>query len=132
MNTPSIASVSQLVAVRRAVAAVSTSSPQAQTMNVHRNTKVIDGIQHCSIDSFISPQLEDIFGEFHRLREDELFTDMELVAAGSSRTEERCRRVHSLVLAASSEFIKQWIESMPVSGLGVSSLLSPCERSASP
>eukprot|EP00094_Tigriopus_californicus_P000396 TCALIF_00385-PA protein Name:"Similar to Ovol2 Transcription factor Ovo-like 2 (Mus musculus)" AED:0.66 eAED:0.66 QI:0/0/0/0.33/1/1/3/0/499 len=57
-------------------------------MNIHRNSKV-----------------EEILDEYHNLQNSELFTDLDFITKNGGR-----KSVHSLVLAASSDFLKQWME----------------------
>ena len=59
-----------------------------QMMNVHRNTKV-----------------DELLGDYRRLREDERFTDLVLVAGDG-----HARKVHSLLVVATSELVKHWME----------------------
>jgi hypothetical protein len=59
-----------------------------QMMNIHRNSKV-----------------EDILEEYHILRDEDTFTDLEVVTRDG-----KSRRLHSLVMAASSEFLRHWME----------------------
>ena len=61
-----------------------------------------------------SKQQDDLC-EFLKLREDETFTDMIFVTAG-----DKVIRVHSLVLAATSDFLKTWMETTYVPDLKVS------------
>ena len=58
-------------------------------MNIHRNSDV-----------------KEVVGEFRRLQQQELFTDVVLSCGDGSS-----RRVHALVLAASSQFLKTWMDS---------------------
>ena len=73
---------------------VTTSAPPRNAasvlMNIHRNAK-----------------MEDVIKEYRLLQEDELFTDLTLVTGDGQK-----KRVHSLVLASTSTFIRDWIQSV--------------------
>ena len=64
---------------------------------------------------------------FFKLREEESFCDMTFVTGGGGRsgtkdnnnTPRRCIKVHSLVIAASSDFLKTWMETTFVADLKV-------------
>ena len=57
---------------------------------------------------------------FYRLREEESFCDFTFVTGGSTLGEpRRCIKVHSLVVAASSDFLKTWMETTFVADLKV-------------
>ena len=57
-------------------------------MNVHRNTRV-----------------DELLGDYRGLQESGSFTDMVLVSGDG-----RARRVHSLLVVATSDMVKQWME----------------------
>ena len=55
-------------------------------------------------------QTEDILEEYKTLRDENAFTDLEIVAGGF-RGAQLCRRkIHSVVMAASSDFLGHWME----------------------
>ena len=59
---------------------------------------------------------------FYKLREEESFCDMTFITGGTfskEKSERRYIRVHSLVIAASSEFLKSWMETTFVPDLKV-------------
>ena len=66
---------------------------------------------------------------FFKLREEESFCDMTFVTTGNEKdpitgnmsSNRRCIKVHSLVVAASSEFLKTWMETTFVADLKVNS-----------
>ena len=67
-------------------------------------------------------QAEDILEEYKTLRDEDAFTDLEIVAAGGrggvgsaggrAQQQPGCcrRRMHSVVMAASSDFLGHWME----------------------
>ena len=66
-------------------------------------------------------QAEDILEEYKTLRDEDAFTDLEIVAAGGRgggggsgwrAQHQLCcrRRMHSVVMAASSDFLGHWME----------------------
>lgn len=59
---------------------------------------------------------------FFKLREEESFCDMTFITGGkfsNDKSERRCIKVHSLVIAASSDFLKSWMETTFVADLKV-------------
>ena len=61
---------------------------------------------------------------FFKLREEESFCDMTFVTTnGKGDNSRRSIKVHSLVIAASSDFLKNWMESTFVADLKVRKLL---------
>ena len=59
---------------------------------------------------------------FFKLREEESFCDMTFITGGKFsyyKSERRCIKVHSLVIAASSDFLKSWMETTFVADLKV-------------
>ena len=59
---------------------------------------------------------------FFKLREEESFCDMTFITGGrfsNEKSERRCIKVHSLVIAASSDFLKSWMETTFVADLKV-------------
>ena len=60
---------------------------------------------------------------FFRLREEDCFCDLTFITGGSSvGVPRRCIKVHSLVVAASSDFLKTWMETTFIADLKVNSL----------
>ena len=60
---------------------------------------------------------------FFRLREEDCFCDLTFITGGSSvGIPRRCIKVHSLVVAASSDFLKTWMETTFIADLKVNPL----------
>ena len=56
---------------------------------------------------------------FYKLREEESFCDMTFVTSNGEENGRKSIKVHSLVIAASSDFLKNWMETTFVADLKV-------------
>ena len=73
------------------------------SFHTHENAKL-------SWNVHLVSQAEDILEEYKTLRDEDAFTDMEIVAGGRGRAQICRRRMHSVVMAASSDFLGHWME----------------------